>query len=888
MELHWTQKFFPTITGESSYHLGRKNLFGSTLQQKFLLLCGLLVLLMAGSISTTYFVMVRKEKQQQSQRHLQVAFDMTLNDIARQAHTFTQGAKAFLKASKSIQGVASIHAAQLLNRQPSVQESIMQSYLLTVTEELATFSRIVSANRVILYGIDASILAMCQNSHDTQTVGISVLSFSGNQTYLSLDDPSEASKMLAGIVPIPDRLFPAGVATHFNGKIPEDIVTQFFNEDNRLGIRAVVPIRSSENKIVGVMTCDNFYTQEWIEQYARLSQTELNLFIGAGFSIGSFPLQSELPDFQMISSPPIPGKTFFQYKNVQYDISALPVRFGQQEYYQARYQFMDDHQTVYTLTASVSKEREDRETRKMLGEMLSVSVVSMLIVFGLSILMSRRTMQMLEELLRVMEALALGNLRRMAFIFTRDEFGLLAVKLNEVIIRIRDISHQTKTVSGNVTTTADNILQETTQVFQMMEQQTISVEQTREAIEQIDRFIDSVAINMKELSNITEQILLSVRQMNVVTEQVAISTDHLNRDIWDISAFTEQVKETSRHIFQHSTSLLGMVQETQASIRHIGARLVEVSQNAEDSQELAKKTLHVAFEGRHTVDSAIEGIRELKEMMNNSETLMRNVHDRAAQMSSILDFVDEIAEKTGLLSLNASIIAAQAGEHGRGFAVIANEIRELSALTKSSTKEIYQVIAALRKEVSSGVKNVSDGMTKVDHGVELVSNVKHSLSAIIDQAAQSAECASSTGRMIEDTVSSSMQIQYAMQHVTEMTGVIQQKLDQEERDVQQVAECIENLSSMSEQMKQAAISHNSEAERVYQQMKTFTSSLHNISEQTQELQRSSDQIVGAMQNIETVTDNIVQDTMTLSRHTIQQLVRQSVALQERLNVFQIE
>ncbi|GAK50932.1 methyl-accepting chemotaxis sensory transducer [Candidatus Moduliflexus flocculans] len=866
----------------------KKRLIRGTLQQKFLLLCGLLVVLMAGSTSTTYFVMARKEKQRQSQQRLQVAFDMTLNDIARQAHTFSKGAEAFLTQSKSIQGVASAYAAQLLNRQHPTYHTIMQSYLLTVTEELATFARIVSSSRVILYGMDASILAMYQNSSGKQTVGISVISSSGNQTYLSLDNRSESSQMLAGIIPIPDRLFPAGVATHFNGKIPENIITQFFNEDNRLGIRAVVPIRSSEGKIVGVMTCDNFYTQEWIEQYARLSQTELNLFIGAGFSIGSFPMQTELSDYNAASSPPITGNALFQYKNVQYDISALPMRFGQQEYYQARYQFMDEHQTVYTLTASVSKDREDREIRKILGETLGVSAVSMLIVFGLSVLMSRRTMRMLEELLHVMEALALGNLRRTAFIFTRDEFGLLAVKLNEVIVRIRDISHQTKAVSGKVTTTADNILQETAQLFQMMEQQTLFVEQTREAAEQIDRFIDMVAANMGELSDITDQILLSVRQMNVVTEQVAISTNHLNHDILDISLFADQVRETSQHIFQLGTNLLTMVQETQTAIHHIGARLFDVSKNADESQELARKTLTAAFDGQHSVDVAIQGIRELKEMTSNSVGLMQNVHDRAAQMSSILDFVDEIAEKTGLLSLNASIIAAQAGEHGKGFAVIANEIRELSALTKSSTKEIYQMITALRKEVSSGVKNASDGMAKVDEGVALVGNIKHSLRAIIDQAMQSAERASSTVSMIEDTVSSSTQIQHAMRHVTDMTTTIQRKLEQEERNVQQVVESIENLSSMSQKMKQAATSHNGEAERVYEQMKAFTRNLHDISEQTHQLQNSSDLIVSAMQNIETVTDTIVQNTTTLSRHTIQQLVRQSIALQERLNVFQVE
>ena len=168
------------------------------------------------------------------------------------------------------------------------------SYLLSVTDDLKKFAHIVSANRLIFYGADASVLALYQNTDGQESLGLSTISSAGNQTYLSLDDYSRASKMLSGLETIPDTLFPFGVPTHFYGDIPASPQIQFFNENSKLGIRIVAPIYHLEKDIIGVLVGDLFYTQDWIERYADLSQTEMNLFIEEQYSIGSLPDQSEL------------------------------------------------------------------------------------------------------------------------------------------------------------------------------------------------------------------------------------------------------------------------------------------------------------------------------------------------------------------------------------------------------------------------------------------------------------------------------------------------------------------------------------------------------------------------------------------------------------------
>jgi methyl-accepting chemotaxis protein len=267
---------------------------------------------------------------------------------------------------------------------------------------------------------------------------------------------------------------------------------------------------------------------------------------------------------------------------------------------------------------------------------------------------------------------------------------------------------------------------------------------------------------------------------------------------------------------------------------------------------------------------------------------MNHVNTRSEQVSSFLDVVDEITEKTTLLSLNASIISAQAGEHGRGFAVVADEIRELSAQTKDSTSEISSIISSLRHEVMEGVKSVTTGLQKVDESVDLTNAVKESLDMIIQRAAQSSERASNTVQVIEKTVASSDLIQLSMDTLMEKTSDIREEIEKEERNLSQVVTSIDNIRSMSEQVKQANIEQSASAGHIEERMELFVRKLTGISAQTHELQCSSDQIVDTMRKIDLITEKILQNTTIMADHTIKNLVHQSGALKDGLSVFKVE
>lgn len=862
----------------------------STIQKKFFLICLLLVVLMAVSISTAYFFLSKQETHLESQQRIQVAFDMLIRDVVKQITLFTNGIEEFLDDSRAIRGAAYMYATQMSLQQQSmetVMKSIARSYLLEVTEELKRFAHIINVDRLVLYGADASILALYQKKEGKESIGLSTISNAGNQTYLSLDNLAQATQMLSGNAPIPDQLFPFGVPIHYYGIFPQLTTVSLINEDRQLGIRIITPVYHL-NEIVGILLGDVFYTQEWIQQYAALSQTDINLYVGSQFSIGSFPEQEEFlpPDEKELQPHTI--EHLLQEDLAHEMLDVFSVDFQEEEYYQANYTLIDEHGMTNTFMISISKDWEKRKIRRVLTAVLTISGVMMVCAFGLTIVLSRRSLLAIHHLVNVIRAAASGNLRYTAPVMSHDEFGLLAVKLNEMIVHLRDVSTQTQAVAHTVTSTAERILDEVDTLFSLMEQQSSSVDNTTDAIERIDQFIQVVVGNLQELLTITEHILLSIQKMSVNTEEVAASTAHLNENLQGISSFIDQVSEASTQILAHANHLLANVQKTETEIQHIGKLLLNVSRNAEQSKSLAEETVNVALEGQAAANSSIEGMTELKQVVTQFSQIMHEVNTRSNQVSAILDIVDDIAEKTNLLSLNASIISAQAGIHGRGFAVVANEIRDLSTQTKHSTKEISALIRSLHHQTAEGVKSVTAGLQKADDSVQLAYDVQDALEKIIECAARSSEFASNTADVIQQTVNSNDVIQSSMNAVAEMTSHIQAEIQEEEQKLAQVVTSIENIRSMSEQVQQANIEQTKTAADIEERMDTFVKKLSNISEQTEQLQRSSDQIVEAMRKIDMITEHILRNTTAMSDHTIKTLVHQSGALQEGLSVFHVE
>ena len=308
---------------------------------------------------------------------------------------------------------------------------------------------------------------------------------------------------------------------------------------------------------------------------------------------------------------------------------------------------------------------------------------------------------------------------------------------------------------------------------------------------------------------------------------------------------------------------------------------------ANQAEQSSKGASDSANAGQASVKEIIEGMGVIQRGVATSAETIKTLGSRTEAIGSITDVISEIADQTSLLALNASIISAQAGAHGRGFAVVADEIKELAMRTRNSTQRISALIHTLRKKTEAGVKHMKDGLMKAEQGMELSYAVKEALDTILERATNSSERAAGTAQVIQDIAASSRIISTSMSSVTSMVSQINDSILRQQEDMALVVESVENSQALSLQVNQASIEQNHNIIEIEKNMQHVTEKLENISHQTEDLRLNSGQIVGAMQTIEVVAENVLNDVMTISSQTANNLVKQAEALENMVKVFKV-
>lgn len=307
---------------------------------------------------------------------------------------------------------------------------------------------------------------------------------------------------------------------------------------------------------------------------------------------------------------------------------------------------------------------------------------------------------------------------------------------------------------------------------------------------------------------IIRRILLAIRSVTAVASQVAernltvqadvlgadeigIMAIDLNRMIANLSEMVGQIHATSHVVTQQAHTLSSTVSDIRLRMDEQAGKTSQVSTAATqmskavlaiatDTSEIAlaaAETLKTAAEGHTVVGQTVEEVEEIAKTVANLAALIHSLGDRSNQIGHIVEVIKMIAAQTNLLALNAAIEAARAGEQGRGFAVVADEVRALAAKTANSTDQIGAMIGAIQCETAQAVTSMEDGSRKVASGLELAAQAGVALAGIHDKVAALQErvqhIASATEEMsaVSSLISGDMEVIAQTSHETNAASV---------------------------------------------------------------------------------------------------------------------
>ncbi|MBE9177401.1 HAMP domain-containing protein [Oculatella sp. LEGE 06141] len=365
---------------------------------------------------------------------------------------------------------------------------------------------------------------------------------------------------------------------------------------------------------------------------------------------------------------------------------------------------------------TISDQTKAEVIGRLRGTGLLMSLVAGVVGGGTALALSnittKRIKQTAFDLQSQFEAVSQGNLNARATVYSQDELGQLATEFNQM---------------------ARVILTTTSEAQRKAEEQ----EQAKEDLQrQVIRLLDDVEGAAR--GDLTVQAEVTADVLGAVADSFNLTIQNLREIVQQVKLAARQVAKGSseNEIFARSLSsdALRQAEElavTLNSVQVMTDSIQRVAESAREAEEVARSASATALKGGEAVERTVSGILEIRETVAETTRKVKRLAESSQEISKIVALISQIASRTNLLALNASIEAARAGEAGRGFAIVADEVRQLADRAAKASKEIEQIVLQIQSETGSVMTAMEEGTQQVIEGTRLAEQAKRSLEDII-------------------------------------------------------------------------------------------------------------------------------------------------------------
>lgn len=295
-----------------------------------------------------------------------------------------------------------------------------------------------------------------------------------------------------------------------------------------------------------------------------------------------------------------------------------------------------------------------------------------------------------------------------------------------------------------------------------------------------------IRTQQKQIEEQNERIALAAAEAEEVSQRLSSAAEQLSAQI-------EQAKggsDTQRF----------RVQETASAMEEMNSTVLEVAQNASTAAEEADAAKQNAQNGEGIVAEVISAVGEVQSQADNLKVSMEDLGTQAADIGKVLEVITDIADQTNLLALNAAIEAARAGEAGRGFAVVADEVRKLAEKTMDATSEVGGAITKIQNMTQENVTATEQAVTSVTRSTDLANDSGRALSEIVGRVETAADQVRAIATAAEEQSATSDEINRATDEINQIATEASQVMDEASQAVQEVAAMASRLNAVIEGM----------------------------------------------------------------------------------------
>jgi twitching motility protein PilJ len=263
-----------------------------------------------------------------------------------------------------------------------------------------------------------------------------------------------------------------------------------------------------------------------------------------------------------------------------------------------------------------------------------------------------------------------------------------------------------------------------------------------------------------------------------------------------VSSAAQESQATAIHLAEASDHQAQQITAVSSAVNEMAVSIEEVSRNASESANVAQQSVEIAHKGSKTVRRTISGMDTIREQIQETSKRIKRLGESSQEIGDIVELINDIADQTNILSLNAAIQAAMAGEAGRGFAVVADEVQRLAERSGNATKQIEALVKTIQTDTNEAVISMEQSTSGVVEGARLAEDAGEALVEIESVSNRLAE-------LIQSISGTANKQSTAATHISDTMNVIKEITTQTSAGANETATSIGNLADLANDLRKS-------------------------------------------------------------------------------------
>ncbi|SEP36653.1 methyl-accepting chemotaxis protein [Propionispora vibrioides] len=315
---------------------------------------------------------------------------------------------------------------------------------------------------------------------------------------------------------------------------------------------------------------------------------------------------------------------------------------------------------------------------------------------------------------------------------------------------------------------------------------------------------DEFAVLAKGFNYMINNLHNIIRQLRANAETVASSSEQLTASAEQSAQASSHIAESSMKLAEGSEKQISSIDAATTSINEMAAGIQHIAANTQSVTAASEATANAAQSGGKTVEAAVQQMDVISRTVMESAEVVSKLGERSKEITQIVDTISSIAGQTNLLALNAAIEAARAGEQGRGFAVVADEVRKLAEQSQDSAKQIAELITEIQRETDRAVQVMQDGTREVKNGSKAVDTAGQSFTEITGLISQVSAQITDMSAAIQQIAAGSQEVVTAVNRIDEIGNQSVEEIANVSAAAEQQSASMEEIASSSSHLAKLA------------------------------------------------------------------------------------